>query len=473
MTPQLAFAATADAVARLRAILDKQPGIRNYVQYIGQGSPRFFLAYLLELTNANFAQVVINTTSVQAREALMERLGALANGAPQDGFDGVRMRVSRLELGPPVGYPVQFRIIGDDGLVLRKTGDDVRRAVQANPHVGRVSSDWGAQSLQVSVAVDQGKARLLGLTSEDVARTLQTLLAGATVTQYREGTDLIPVVVRATADERSDLAMIKEIDIPTPTGGTVPLSQIATVSYGMEEPIFWRRDRTPELTVQADIIDGTQAPVVTAAIQPEIDRIAALLPAGYRIETAGAVAESAKGQASVIAVLPLMVLVTLSFLILQLRSFPRVAMVLLTAPLGLIGVTAALLVSGAPFGFVAMLGFIALSGIIMRNSVILLDQIDRYLKAGAGIEEAIISATVRRSRPIVLTAAAAVLALLPLTQSAFWGPMAIAIMGGLISATALTLAFVPAMYAAWSSPAQATKAAPDPAHANLPSLRLR
>jgi multidrug efflux pump len=322
--------------------------------------------------------------------------------------------------------------------------------MEADPDIRNASQNFGNLAMSVDVSVDQDKARLLGLSSQDVADTLGTLLTGTTVTQYREGLDLIPVVVRAVAPERKDLGNLAQIDIPSSTGRSVPLSQIAHVSYRMEEPTFYRRDRMPALLVRGDVVNGVQAPDVTHAIEPRLARIKAALPAGYRIETAGAVEESAKGQTSVNAGMPLMVLTMLALLMVQLRSFSRMAMVLLTAPLGLIGVSAALLITGAPFGFVATLGFIALAGIIMRNSVILVDQIERDQREGSAQADAIVSATVRRARPIVLTALAAIFALIPLAFSVFWGPMAIAIMGGLVSATVLTLFFVPALYAAWT-----------------------
>lgn len=443
------FAATARAVDTLDALLANEKGIENYAAYIGRGSPRFFLASLPELTNANFAQVVINTKSVPAREALLAKLSRLAEAGAGTGLDQARMRVARLELGPPVGYPIQFRVSGPDLGEIKRIAGELRRVIRQNPHVGFVSDDWGNPSKVVSVTLDQGKARLLGLSSESLSLALQTLLHGARVTEFREGTDIIPVIGRAIPAERSDLARIREIEIPLPAGGSAALGQIATVSYGLEAPRLLRRNRTLAVTVQTDIIDTTQAPVVTAQILPAIQPILDRLPEGYTVETAGAVAESAKGQESINAVMPLTALAMVSLLMLQLRSLGRVLMVLLTAPLGLIGVTGALLVSGAPFGFVAMLGIIALSGIIMRNSIILVDQIERDIASGTAARDAIIEATVRRARPILLTAATAILALIPLTLSDFWGPMAIAIMGGLVSATLLTLGFVPALYAAW------------------------
>jgi multidrug efflux pump subunit AcrB len=412
--------------------------------------PRFFLAFSPQLESANYAQFVINTRSIPAREALLAKLTKLADEGAAGGFADMRIRSSRLELGPPVGYPVQFRVTGPDPAELRRIAREVRQVMRANPHLRNVNDSWGNLAKSVQVTVDQDKARMLGLSSGDVAAALQTVLTGFAVTDYREGTDLIPIVARATDAERRDLGNLSQIAIRAPNGRTVPLSQIATISYGLEEPILYRRNRTPSLSVRGDIADGMQAPDVTAQILPALAAIKAKLPAGYHIETAGAVEESAKGQASINVIMPLMVLVMLTLLMVQLQSFSRVAMVLLTAPLGLIGVTGALLVTGAPFGFVAMLGFIALAGIIMRNSVILVDQIQQDLRRGLSPAEAIVEATVRRARPILLTAAAAILALVPLAFSVFWGPMAIAIMGGLVSATLLTLFFVPALYAAWT-----------------------
>jgi multidrug efflux pump len=444
------FAATASDVTRMEEILAKDQGVRSWVVYIGTGSPRFFLTFSPQLDSANYAQFVINTKSTSAREELVHKVRTLADTAAAGGFSDVRMRSSRLELGPPVGYPVQFRILGPDPRELRTIADKVGRVMRSNPHLRNVNNDWGDLSKAVQVAVDQNKARRLGLSSQDVSTALQTLLRGAIITDYREGTDLLPVVARAVAAERQDIMDLPQIEIQSALGRTVPLSQIATIRYGLEEPTIWRRNRIPELAVRGEIADSMQAPDVTEQILPALASIKAGLPAGYRIETGGAAEESAKGQSSVNVVMPLMVLVTLSLLMLQLQSFGRLVMVILTAPLGLIGVAAALLIAGASFGFVAMLGFIALAGIIMRNSIILVDQIDRDLRAGLLPADAIARATMRRARPIVLSAAAAVLALIPLALSEFWGPMAIVIMGGLVSATVLTLFFVPALYAAWT-----------------------
>jgi multidrug efflux pump len=444
------FASTAATVSKLEAMLDRQPGIDSYVAYTGTGTPRFFLAFSPELDQPNYAQFVINMKTIADRERLLPLLNAAIDQGATGPFADVRLRPSRLELGPPVGYPVQFRIVGPDPMALRQIAAEVRAAMATSPHLRNISDNWGALGKRVTIAVDQDKARLLGVTSADVAQTLQTLQQGATITQYREGTDLIPVIARAIASERQDIGGIGNVTIPVAGGRTVPLAQIARIGWSLEQPVVWRRNRTPILLVRGDTTPGIQAPVATAEVLPALASIKAALPSGYRIETAGAVEESAKGSASINKVMPLMLVVMLTLLMLQMQSFSRMMMVLLTAPLGLIGVTAALLVTGAPFGFVATLGFIALAGIIMRNSVILVDQIEQDIAAGSTPAEAIVEATVRRSRPIVLTAAAAILALVPLAFSVFWGPMAIAIMGGLVSATVLTLCFVPALYAAWS-----------------------
>jgi len=444
------FDATAATVAKLEKLLDQQPGISSYVSYTGTGTPRFFLAFAPELDQPNYAQIVINTRTIPDRERLLATLNAVVDKGDLGEFADVRLRPSRLELGPPVGYPVQFRVTGPDALTLRGIAAQVRGVMAGLPDLRNINDNWGTLGKQVTITVDQEKARLLGVTSADVANTLQTLQQGAAITSYREGTDLIPVIIRAIPNERVDLAGLADVSIPVPGRHAVALGQIATIGWGLEQPVAWRRNRTPVLVVRADTMPGVQAPVATAEVLPLLADIKAALPPGYRIETGGAVEESAKGAASINKVMPLMLAVTLALLMVQMQSFSRVAMVVLTAPLGLIGVTAALLLTGAPFGFVATLGFIALSGIIMRNSVILVDQIEQDIRAGVPPAEAIVEATVRRSRPIVLTAAAAILALVPLAFSVFWGPMAIAIMGGLVSATVLTLCFVPALYAAWS-----------------------
>jgi multidrug efflux pump len=321
--------------------------------------------------------------------------------------------------------------------------------MRANPSMVHVHLDWNELSKVVRLNIDQNKARLIGVASQDLSSVLNSILTGFNVTQYRERDKLIEVMARAEAGERRSLEDIASINVPTQSGKWIPLSQIATLTYGFEEGLVWRRSREPTITVQGDIVEGVQAPVVSRQIGPALDPLRAKLPPGYRIEEGGAIEESARGQASVNAVMPVMLLAVVTLLMLHLQSIQKTILVLLTAPLGLIGVTLFLLLFSVPFGFVAMLGAIALSGMIMRNSIILVDQIDQDLAAGRSPWEAVIESTVRRFRPILLTALAAILAMIPLTRSNFWGPMAVAIMGGLLVATALTLLFLPALYAAW------------------------
>jgi multidrug efflux pump len=345
----------------------------------------------------------------------------------------------------------------------------------ANPNTVEPQFDWNEQSKTVHVRLDQDRIRALGLNTADVSNSLQTLLSGVKVTEYREGTELIDVIVRAPEAERADPSELGDLTVLLPGGGAVPLNQLAEVSYGFEEPILWRRNRDMALTVRADIVAGVQAPTVTAEILPLLQPIFDALPAGYRIETGGAVEESNKANAALFNIFPLMFLAMLTLLMLQLRSFSKLFLVFLTAPLGAIGAVAALLLFNAPFGFVALLGVIALAGMIMRNTVILVDQIDHDLAAGRPPWEAIVESTVRRARPVVLTAMAAILAMIPLARSVFWGPMAMAIMGGLIIATVLTLFFLPALYAAWfrvrHAPAAQADAPPVP-HTDILQLRL-
>jgi Cation/multidrug efflux pump len=340
-------------------------------------------------------------------------------------------------------------VTGDDPAKIRKIAYDLRDRMRAHPNMANVHLDWDELSKRVRLQVDTAKARALGISKQDLSNALQLLLNGMPVTQYREGTELIGVVLRTTPDERLDLSRLGELNIRTGRGDAVPLSQVASVTYELEEPILWRRGRETTMTVKGDVVGGVQAPVVSTELNAQFDAVRATLPDGYAIAMGGAIEESAKGQDSINAMLPLMLLIMVATLMIQLQSFSRVAMVLLTAPLGLIGVTASLLIFDLPFGFVAMLGVIALAGIIMRNSVILVDQIEQDVRQGRSRWDGIVEATVRRARPIALTAAAAILAMIPLAKSAFWGPMAVAIMGGLTGATVLTIFFLPALYAAW------------------------
>jgi multidrug efflux pump len=437
--------ATARAVQRLETFLDKQDGIDNYVAWVGGGSPRFYLPLDQQLAQTNFAQFVILAQDVAARERLRARLIRRFEEAPTEVL-GV---VSRLENGPPVGFPVQYRVSGPDLDELHRIARRVADSMRSHPQLSNVHLDWEEPSKRVRLRVDQDKARLLGISSQDVASLLNTSLQGLAVTQFREGTETIEVLLRGAESERVHLGLLPDLAIPTGNGQSVSLAQVATPEYGFEQGVIWRRDRIPTVTVRASLYGAVQPAVVVDELAAPLADIRAELPLGYRVAVGGSVEESAKGGNSVAAGMPLFVLVVLTVLMLQLQRFSLVAMVVLTAPLGLIGVTAFLLAFDRPFGFVAMLGTIALSGMIMRNSVILVDQIRQDMEAGRGEWEAIVESTVRRFRPIVLTAAAAILAMIPLSRSAFFGPMAVAIMGGLTVATVLTMMFLPALYAAW------------------------
>ncbi len=440
-----AFAATLKEAKRLEAILDGEPGVESYVAYVGSGSPRFYLPLDQQLQQSNFAQFVVLAADNVERERVRARLLARLD----NDFPALRGRVSRLENGPPVGFPIQFRVSGEDIAKVRSIAREVAAVMREDRDTDSVQFDWDEPTKVVRLAIDQNKARVLGFSSQDVASFLNSAVSGVTVTNYRDGDKLIDVVVRGVPAERAALSSLKDLAIPSKNGKAVPITQIADIRYEQEEGIVWRRNRLPTITVRADLKGNAQGPDVASRIEPRLDGVRAQLPLGYRIEIGGAIEDSAKGQRSIVAGVPLLVVTVLTLLMVQLRSFARTAMVVLTAPLGLIGVTLALLAFGKPFGFVAMLGTIALSGIIMRNSVILVDQIDQDIAAGAAPWDAVIGATVRRFRPIVLTAAAAVLAMIPLTRSDFFGPMAVAMMGGILIATVLTLGFLPALYAAW------------------------
>lgn len=439
--------ATQREVVKLEHWLDQHKAqLVNYASYVGSGSPRFYLSLDQQLPASNFAQFVITTRDLAAREQLRSELIALMD-SPQ--FSALRGRVLRLENGPPVGFPVQFRVSGGDFDTLRAIANQMAAAMRANPNLRNVQLDWDERTKAIFVEMDASRAAALGVTQQDLSQLLQTALQGSTVTTYRERDQLINVVLRAPLDEREHLHLLANMNVPTASGHTVPLSQLATLRYGMEDGLIWHRNREPTITVRADIYSKMQAPVVSAQVQPAMDAIQAKLPLGYRIETGGAVEESLKANGSINVGMPIFLIAVLTLLMLQLQSFQRVIMVVLTAPLGLIGVAAALLLLGRPFGFVAMLGTIALFGMIMRNSVILIDQIERNIAEGQAVFEAIVEAAVRRFRPIMLTALAAILAMIPLSRSVFFGPMATAIMGGLAVATVLTLLFLPALYAAW------------------------
>jgi multidrug efflux pump len=439
------LSSTAEQVKRLEAMLKDHAGVENYVAYVGTGSPRFYLPLDQQLPAASFAQFVVLAKTIEEREALRTWLIQTLD----EQFPTLRPRVTRLENGPPVGYPVQFRVTGEHIDEVRALARKVAAKVRENPHVVNVHLDWEEPSKVVHLNVDQDRARALGITTGDVSRFLQSQLTGSSVSQYREDDELIEILVRGTEQERHELGSLASLSVPTSNGGSIALSQVATLEYGFEEGIIWHRNRLPNVTVRADIYGKEQPATLVKQISPTLDDVRAQLPDGYLLEVGGTVEDSARGQNSVNAGVPLFIVVVLTLLMVQLRSFSRTFMVFLTAPLGLIGVTLFLLLFNQPFGFVAMLGTIALSGMIMRNSVILVDQIEQDIASGVERWQAIIEATVRRFRPIVLTALAAVLAMIPLSRSVFFGPMAVAIMGGLIVATALTLLFLPALYAAW------------------------
>ncbi|MES1989010.1 MAG: efflux RND transporter permease subunit [Pseudomonadota bacterium] len=454
LTEGASYQATNDEVKKLESWLqqwDKNrhgkhlAGLDNFVAYIGIGSPRYYLPLDIQLAHRGFAQFVILTKNLEEREALRSDLLKLF----ETDFPSLRASVLRLENGPPVGFPVQFRVNGNDLPKIREISHKVADIMRANPNLVNVQLSWEEPSKVMKVSIDQSKARLLGVSSVDIANMLNGAMSELYITEFREGNERIDLVARGDEVERTRLSRLPNLMINTQNGTSVPLSQIATITSEFEEGVMWRRNRVPSITVRAHLRGHMQAPVASAQIEEKLGEIKASLPLGITLETGGAVEESAKGGASVAKGFPLFLVVVLTLLILQLQSFSRVFLVLLTAPLGLIGVTIALLAFDKPFGFVAMLGTIALSGMIMRNSLILVDQIDQDKASGMPEWQAIIESTIRRFRPIVLTAAAAILAMIPLTQSVFFGPMAVAIMGGLAVATLLTVLFLPALYAAW------------------------
>jgi multidrug efflux pump subunit AcrB len=438
------FEATLRQAERIEKTLAGRPEIDHFVDFVGTGAPRFYLPLDQQLTQPNFAQFVITAKSVEDREKLARWL----SGVLRENFPAVRTRLSRLENGPPVGYPVQFRVSGDDIATVRSIAEKVAAIMRADSGTTSVQFDWDEPAERsVRFEIEQKKARDAGLTSQDVSNFLAMTLSGYTVTQYREHDKLISVDLRAPKRERVDPAAIVNLAVPTPNG-PVPLGSLGHLRNDLEYGVIWERDRQPTITVQSDVLSGVQGIDVTRRLDRALASVRAALPLGYRIEIGGSVEASGKGQASINAQMPLMAIAVLTLLMIQLQSFARVLMVVLTAPLGLIGVVATLLLFGQPFGFVAMLGVIAMFGIIMRNSVILVDQIEQDIAAGHPRFDAIVGATVRRFRPITLTAAAAVLALIPLLRSNFFGPMASALMGGITSATVLTLFYLPALYAA-------------------------
>ncbi|WP_396434393.1 efflux RND transporter permease subunit [Limnohabitans sp.] len=441
--------ASEDITRRVEQRLAQETGVQSVTAWVGSGVPRFYLPLDQVFPQSNVSQLIVQPVDLKTREVLRAQLPALL----AQEFPEVRGRVKLLPNGPPVPYPVQFRVVGPDPQVLRMKADEIKAQMRLNPNTRGVNDNWNESVKSVRLEVDQAKARALGVTSQSIAQASRTLLSGSAVGQYREGDKLIEIVLRQPLHERDALSDLAQAHVPTASGRFIPLLQIATPVLAWEPGVMWREGRQFAITVQADIAEGLQGATVTAQLLPDLKRTEATWQGeglnGYRIEVAGAVEESAKGSASIAAGVPIMLFITFTLLMLQLQSFSRSMLVFLTGPLGMAGVAGALLVLDRPFGFVALLGVIALMGMIQRNSVILIDQIEQDRAAGMPAWQAIVEAAVRRLRPIVLTAAAAVLAMIPLSRSIFWGPMAVAIMGGLIVATALTLLALPAMYAAW------------------------
>ncbi|MBV9443224.1 MAG: efflux RND transporter permease subunit [Acidobacteriaceae bacterium] len=436
--------ATRDAAVRLDKLLADDQDVDHWSTYVGQGAVRFYLPLNVQLPNDFFSQAVVVTKGLQQRERVKAKLEqALASE-----FPGMVGRVYPLELGPPVGWPLQYRVSGQDPEEVRSIALNVAQLIGTAPAARNVNYNWMEPGRTIRLRIDQDQARLLGLSTQDVAQSLNTVVSGITATQVRSGIYLVDVLVRASAEQRMSLETIRTLQIPLPNGRTVPLSQIASVDYGQEYPIVWRRDRRPTVTVQADLAPGFQAATIVQELAPKMAALNASLPSGYRIELGGTVEESNRGQSSLIAVLPLMLILILTVLMIQLQSFGRLFLVLSVAPMGLVGVVSALLLSGKPLGFVAMLGVLALTGMIARNSVILIDQVEKEKAQGRQPWDAVVQATMHRFRPILLTASAAILGMIPIAPTVFWGPMAYAIMGGLAVATLLTLVFLPALYVA-------------------------
>ena len=437
--------ATRDIAEAFDQIVAADPDVERFSTYVGQGAIRFYLPIDVALPNDFFAQSVLVTKGLKQREQVRARLEqALAARFPQ-----VVARVYPLELGPPVGWPVKYRVSGPDPSRVRAIALHLAELLGATAGVRNVNFDWVEPARVMHIRVDQDQARQLGLSSQDVALALNGVVTGSTVTQVRDSIYLIDVVARSEQVQRTSLNSLRSLQISLANGRVVPLRQIASFEYDQEYPIVWRRDRVRTLTVQADVVPGVLPATAVQAAQPAIDRLTTTLPNGYRIATGGSVEESGKAKASVLAVVPVMLLVVLTILIFQLQSFQRVLLVLSVAPLGLIGAVAALLLAQAPLGFVAILGVLALGGMIARNSVILIDQIEHERAAGMHPWEAVVTAAIHRTRPILLTASAATLGMIPIAPTVFWGPMAFAIIGGLAVATALTLIFLPALYVAW------------------------
>ncbi|NJL08968.1 MAG: efflux RND transporter permease subunit [Methylacidiphilales bacterium] len=437
--------ASESMVERFDAVLKDDPDVARWSTYVGRGAIRFYLPLDVQLPNDFFAQSVIVAKDVAARERLRQKLEKVL----AEDFPNVVSRISPLELGPPVGWPVQYRVSGPDLSKVREIAFRLAEIVAQDKRARTVNFDWIEPAREVRIRIDQDEARRLGLSSQAIASVLNTVVSGQAISQVRDSIYLVDIVVRATDEQRVSLATLSTLQVALPNGRTVPLSQFATFEETQDYPVVWRRDRVPTLTVQADVRQGALPESVTDALEPAVKALQSGLPPGYRIVVGGTVEESAKSQASVIAVVPLMLLLMVTVLMVQLQSFQRLFIALTVGPLGLIGVVAALLVSGRPLGFVAILGILALLGMITKNAVILIGQIEAERAAGKSVRDAVMDASSTRFRPIMLTAVSTVLGMIPIAPTVFWGPMAFSIMGGLLVATLLTLIFLPALYVAW------------------------
>ena len=429
------------AVDRLEAVLKEDADVASWSTYIGQGAIRFYLPLDVQLANPFFSQLVVIAKDVEARDRLQVRLEKLL----AEQFPNAISRASPLELGPPVGWPVRYRVSGADEMKVREIALQVAQLL-ADERVQRINYDWIEQARVVRIQVDQDQARLLGVSTDAVAQAINTAISGTTVTQVRDDIYLINVVARASDTERVSLTSLRSQQIPLPSGRTVPLNQLASLSFEQETPLLWRRDRVPTLTVQGDVPPGVAPDTIVDRLEDRIEKLGESLPVGYRIAVGGTVEDSARAQASVFAVLPIMVMLMLFFLMVQLHSFSLMGLVLSVVPMCMIGVVGGLLLAGKPLGFVAILGILALLGMIARNAVLLIEQIQIDRKSGMKPWDAVISATMSRFRPIMLTAISTVLGMIPIAGTVFWGPMAVTIMGGLFVATLLTLVFLPALY---------------------------
>ncbi|KZB99822.1 Cobalt-zinc-cadmium resistance protein CzcA [Methylobacterium radiotolerans] len=464
-----AFATTEASVRKVEAAVRAIPEAGEITSYIGQGMPRFVLSFDPELPDPAFAQVVVQTTDAHARDVLRGKVRQLVDAG---GFPEARVRVLQIVFGPPVRFPVAFRVVGPDLDVIRRVAAQVRDVMMANPNMRLVHLDWGDRTPSLHLALDQERLRLIGLTPKEAGQQLQSYLNGTPATQVRENLRSVDVVLRSPGPERRSLGDIGDLTLTTRDGRQLPLSQVAHLESRNEDAVLKRYNRETYIRVQGDVIDGKQPPDIHAQIVPELAAVKAKLPPGYRIDTAGSVEESEKAMTALVTVFPLMLIVTLTVIMLQVRSFTTMVMVFATAPLGLVGAVPTLLVFHQPFGFNAILGLIALSGILMRNTLILVDQIHHDRAAGLSDYEAIVESTVRRARPVILTAAAAMLAFIPLTHSVFWGALAYVLIGGVGVGTLLTLLFLPALYALWfrvARDARATPSASGPASVPVPA----